>query len=437
MPTLSLLLLVGLSRAEELVIYADEEPDMARARVAVAAGRPLAGLRARSLPELVEGRGPVMLGNGTVEPCRAHPVGSSVLTEAIETASSAIDYLDFAAARETLVGASAQMGCLATPLDPEAAGRLHYLQGVVTFSLGDKLAAWAAFRQALVLQPRMAWDDDFSPDAKPIFDAARGELANTGSIKLTIVPAPAEGSLWVDGRAITDEEISLLPGRHLVQIGRKQVMPLSIELTNDFDAVLVIPSTIPPEAVMWAADEALRPALISALNAMLTRGTIAYLPVGERVWRVEVGGGEWSEYALAAGAVPPPAEPAPPPAEPAAPSPPPPGAEPIARSSSGSSVQIDRIALWGGGGLALVGGALATAGYLQARTAYVDVAEATTTAQIDDGKARFETGGRRINIGLVLTGVGVASGTVGWLMLDGGWAIAPAPGGVRLIGVMR
>ncbi len=184
-------------------------------------------------------------------------------------------------------------------LDPAIAARARLLMGVAAHALSDKTTAWAGFRQARIFDPDLAWESGFSLDARPIFDAAGAELANTSARSLVVVPPPMAVALHIDGRPATPDPdgIALVPGSHLVQLGEQQQLTLEVEVGADLDSTLVIPAAVPPEAVSWPADAELRPALEAVLTSALDRGTIAWFAIGESVWRFEIGSGAWELFA--------------------------------------------------------------------------------------------------------------------------------------------
>jgi len=365
------------------------------------------------------------------------PVDSSAVTNAIQQANNAFDYLDYTGALETLTKVAEQLGCLVEPLDAEAGGRLYYLQGIAAFGLEDKLSAWAAFRQALTIHPEQTWDNNFPPDARPLFDVARGELENSGAVSVEFIPTPgSDSSIWVDGRTINRGKAFFRPGLHLLQVSSPSMVPFTLRLEADLDTVLVIPSAAPSNALDWAANDEPRPSLNSILNACVAQGAVINVPVGNKVWRSEAGSDEWVEYSLADGAPPRlaqtelPIAPATTPSTPDSSIAPPAPLEP--RLSPQQQETLQRVTVWGGGGLALFGGALSTMGYLQAQIAQSDITQSTTTAEINEGMERYDAGSRRFTTGIALAGVGLASSATGLLALDGRWSLRAHQGGLAI-----
>jgi len=420
--------------AAEIVFYDTGEAADAKARVSVAASRPFSSLQALTLAELAQGRPPALIGPGAVTACSAAAVDGGTIDAAIQRAESSIDYLEYAAAWNALNEAAAQLGCLSAPLAPGPAARLHFLSGVVANALDDKPSAWTAFRQARIFQPDITWDENFPPDARPMFDAAGVELASTPLVALSLAPQP--GEFWIDGRALPPDAPlpPLLPGAHVIQFG-KDPTTLTVTLEPDADVTLVLPALIPPDGVSWSADPDLRPALAAAVTALLPRDAVAFFALTDAVWRLD--GGEWTEFSLsgvqaALPPEPPPAEP--PPAEPAVAS-----APVTATSNPTSGPRLDRIATLSGGALVLGGGALALVSHLQARTAWVEIDNSETRAAWNAANTSYESAGSRTYIGMGIAGAGLLTSLTGLLLLDSAerWFIGSGPGGGLMVGVNR
>lgn len=129
----------------------------------------------------------------SIEDVRAH-------LDAAEAAYVDLDAVGFTTVTDTLV---ARVPCLAAPIEPVEAARVHRAAGLRAHLDGDVPLLAAAFAAARELDPAYAFPPGFLPDAHPL----RDRWATTASTPGPLAPfdAPAEGSLLFDGRA--------LPGR--------------------------------------------------------------------------------------------------------------------------------------------------------------------------------------------------------------------------------
>ncbi len=414
---LPLLSLLGTASAGGVVLHANEDPEMARARVAVAVGISPADLETSTLAAALDGLPPMLIGPGEVTACSG--AFQTSLAEALDAAEGAVMYMEYDTARATLATASASFTCLTEPLDPAQGARVWFLQGLVAHELGDKSAAWEAFRQARLIAPDLSWDENFSPTARPLFDGVGAELANTPSSTLMVVPEPPVDAFWVNGQATDTEQgrLPLVSGNHLVQIGQP-TRSLSLSLNGDLDAALVLPSELPADIATWALQDERRDALVPVLLAAGLGKAAVFIPTSGAVWRYDPSTSIWAEFDPAGGlrreikplASTPPAPEAPSSEQPISDAPPP----TKERSSMGR-----RLTIWTGAGLTLTGGTLAVLNYAKALGAYNSAVAATDQTTWDAAAATYGDAALATRNGLIITGIGAATLGTGLLFLDG------------------
>lgn len=143
--------------------------------------------------------------------------------------------------RDRLEEAESAWACPDELADATLGARLHFLQGIAHASAGDEAKAADAFRTALRSDPELAWDPDFAPDARPIFDRVRNEDPPK-ALTLTLIPTDQPAALRIDGRTSKLEAgtTTIPAGLHLVQLEGSP--PLWAQFEQD--AWLVVPAGV-------------------------------------------------------------------------------------------------------------------------------------------------------------------------------------------------
>lgn len=373
--------LLALARAGDTFVYEGFDAAVATAwsdRAGVADARVL------SVGELTAGRAPIGLAGARVVPCTDAPTPLGAMTEPLKRAEGSLAYMEYGAARTDLLLAANALTCLNEPVKAELAARIYYIHGILAFNEGKPDEARAWFARAKSFQKGLQWDEDFPPDAREAFDAAAADLVARPPVWLEIVPAPAPGTLWIDGNpaAAPEGRVALPPGNHLLQIGASTVATLSVEMKEGADGTLVIPAALPTGALGWAGDPTRRGALSAALAATLQRDAVVYVASGDRLWKVHAGGDDWEELKVA---------------------------RPVVRTAKDRRNGLVGSVLMGVGGAALVGGGvLAGVSYGTASDAVRENERATEWATVKEQQARYDAAERTYLIGDAVAGGGAA-----------------------------
>lgn len=284
---MSALTLAALAFGADLVLHAGD-PAVAVGRAAAAAGVDPATLRAADLSEVVRARPPVLLGPGQVDQCAGTPTTNAEVRLLGDEGERALNYLEYARAAAALERAFDALGCLIEPVEPPVAARILFLRGVAGWFAGDPDAARAAFAQALLFDPSLAWDEAFAPDPRPLFDEVAASDPPTAPLRVV----PPSARVRVDGV----QAEALAPGVHLVQVGEASVSTVRVRLDAAEPSVLVLPSLVPLDALGWAADPARAPDLAAVLDAVLGEDARVYVVHAGEVWREQAG--TWERIAL-------------------------------------------------------------------------------------------------------------------------------------------
>ena len=215
------------------VLNLADVPD-AEAQVAAAATVEASSLTTVTFVALAQ-RPSRLEGGGELSWCEGAPTDLAGLQSSVEAAEKSLAYMEYEAAATSLGAAIEGMACLTEPVDPSLAARAHYLQGITAHRSGFAEAATESFQQAFAFDPDLTWDDSYPPKAKTLFDVAKASSAEP--VAVTVVPRAA---LVVDGHKINGD-LSLAPGRHLLQVGPNTA---TLELYPGTSPRLVLPGAL-------------------------------------------------------------------------------------------------------------------------------------------------------------------------------------------------
>lgn len=383
-------LLTASALAGDIVVHADLKPEAAVEQASADAGVPAEGLKPVTLPELFLGRSPLVVGEGEVTLCAVAPMAMTAVAEAAKRAESNVLYVDYTAALEDIDAATKALGCLRERANVEDAARLFFLAGVIASERKDTERAFAAFRQAHVFQPGLAWDEDFPPDAKPTFEEAARSAKNDPPMRMSIRPIPDDTGITVDGRVIGSAEagFDLATGEHLVQLVGATITTVRVTVRPG-EATLFVPNAVvEADAYDFAVPE--RAVVLSSLVATVAgKGTKTYVALPTGTWAGLAGDAGFQQIAAH---------------DPAA-----------ARKRQKKVLQL------AGGALALGGASLAGVSYAQGRGMIAEMeAPGATYAAYEDTVGPYAGARTRLMIGEGVLGAGAIVAGVGFALPLGG-----------------
>ena len=272
-------------------IHVVVEPDMAGEAIAelvASTGRPVADFVPLSVAEALQDVEPFLVQSGG-ETCPGTTVSSASLHELIEALQGAVDYFELDRARVLAKEGIDALGCLGSQFDSQLVARLYFLSGVAAVGDGDGEAAAMAFRRARVFVPDLAWDENYPPDGRLVFDAISAETVTT--VALTIMPAPTE-SLRFDGHIVDETSLNLAKGLHYLQNGVEPVSTYTAILEKD--DVLVVPSAFGAEVLQWIGDESQQDRLTDLLKRRFEEEKAIYVSHGGEHWLLDLAEGSWA-----------------------------------------------------------------------------------------------------------------------------------------------
>ena len=175
--------------------------------------------------------------------------------------------------------------------------QMYYLKGILEQTQGNDEASQQSFSSAIRIKPDIQWNNFYSPDAKPNFDAAKSEFSSLGSIALDIIPSEAASSLWINGTPLLDvNSPTIYSGTNIIQIVGLETTTYEISVPSNVDSIkLVLPSTLPNTAFTWVEDTEKVSELSSVLNTVIDPSSTVYVHNAGRVWSNDIGTSTWTE----------------------------------------------------------------------------------------------------------------------------------------------
>ena len=404
----------GSALAKDAVVYQGENASVAVSRVVVATSGHYDDFDPIDLDTVFDQVGPALLGPGRFEPCTETVSPPTDPSAAMLRTKDSVDFLDYEAAEESYNEAIQALACLDQPVDPVLIGQLHFLMGVAHLETADQPAAWEAFEQALVIDPQLNWNEDYPDQGRPTFTAVAAKVEATQPQALYLVPPAPEQGLWIDGVEVPPDTqtVSLKPGRHWIQLQGASLVTATLDIEPGSDSVLLLSPTLPPDFLSWSdSDNQERQAAVQTSLTTIREGYDAvFASTPDGMWRMVTGARTWTRLGEQAAPTVGTAQPLPEP-------------QPVPHGR--------RALYWslvGGGAAATLYGVVRTYGtYRSASQVYTELVDpndpsqynsALTHAEIDQYRGDYDTYRKRLPVGYIIGGVGVAlaaGGTVGLL----------------------
>ncbi len=127
----------------------------------------------------------------------ACPSSAASLQSALDSAQLAFSMIDSEAFQAATTEAAAEAGCLADPVAPTVAARLHRVLGLRAFVSGDEAAARTAFASARAIEPDYQFPDTLVPADHPVRQLYTQAMFTSSAT--TPLSAPEAGHLEFDG----------------------------------------------------------------------------------------------------------------------------------------------------------------------------------------------------------------------------------------------
>jgi len=170
-----------------------------------------------------------------LHPSEGMPTCSAVPRE-LETqlgkARAQLVELELDAALTTLSQTYGELNCQLTKVTREQLVRLFYLEGIAHHYLGQNQQRARAFLEVVAIHPTAEPLPGFPPDIDEAFRSAKARAFQLKPVMLELDPALTLAGVFLDGEPLpAGTDISLLPGRHLVQVSNEHAVYRSAAFT--------------------------------------------------------------------------------------------------------------------------------------------------------------------------------------------------------------
>jgi len=186
------------------------------------------------------GDAPVTLfGTAEVTSCAGEVMTAAQFEHALQLADEHVAFAEYLGARDATVALRQRLPCLAEPVDAGLLHRLHLLEGVSRWSLGEQTAAHQAFERAVVLDESYHWGGEFGPRPQEQHILAARAVLDEPMTELVVAWPDPLTTAALDGRPLPltggAGRIEVRAGEHLLQVFPPGAEPFhcTIRLTDE------------------------------------------------------------------------------------------------------------------------------------------------------------------------------------------------------------
>lgn len=161
-------------------------------------------------------------GEARAEICTGTALHETEFTATLQSVEELFDFAEYAQATDALESLRTRLPCLVDPIDNRRLHRLHLLEGVALWFLGERSAAREAFTRAVSTNDAYEWGSEFGPGAQEAYVEAERSVFREGKAHLTLVWSGNDTAASVDGRAVELDqgfaEVEVWTGTHLLHV---------------------------------------------------------------------------------------------------------------------------------------------------------------------------------------------------------------------------
>jgi hypothetical protein len=163
-----------------------------------------------------------LFGIDEVSTCEGEPLGVDEFERALSDADEHMAFAEYQVAEEVLGALRQQLPCLDEAVGATRLHRLHLLEGVATWHLGDEEAARAAFERAVVVDEAYGWGGEFGPRPQELHVQAMRRVLSEPQASLMVAWMDPQTQAILDGQPLELTEgwakVQTRAGEHLLQV---------------------------------------------------------------------------------------------------------------------------------------------------------------------------------------------------------------------------
>ena len=223
--------------------------------------------------------------------CSGSAATIEAVKESLKSAESALSYME----NQNVLGfhrvIQANILCLSEPIPPDLISRASYVAGVALYQEGKTAEAKKFWRDALVYQPDLAWDEYIEPSGKTTFDEVKESLKYEPQGSLTFIPSSA--NLLIDGQK-KETGSGILAGSHFVQQVQRDHSVQSFQTDLGSGGTIVSLADFEPDLGVVMASESQRIELLKGLQLLEPTSDLRVITTSDS-WYLAPGASEWKK----------------------------------------------------------------------------------------------------------------------------------------------
>lgn len=184
-----------------------------------------------------------LFGIDEVSSCAGDPLGAEPFERALAEADEHMAFAEYQVAVEELRALRQQLPCLSEAVAVDRLHRLHLLEGVATWYVGDELAARDAFERAVVVDEAYTWGGEFGPRPQELHVQAMRRVLSKPQASLMVAWMDPQTQAILDGQPLELTEgwakVQTRAGEHLLQVFPTTGSPWQCTLELSGEVVLV------------------------------------------------------------------------------------------------------------------------------------------------------------------------------------------------------
>lgn len=283
------------------LLYSGMDKQLAINHASLGGDKPISSIQADRFWDATQNAAPKVLGNDAILiQCPNARSSMSRIRMLYQKGNNALNYYELDNAEKLLNQAAADILCLKDPIEIETISNIYFLSGIVNMEHGKPKDGYADFKRALTFTPDFEWNDNFSPDLRVQFDQADKDLATEPEHEIIVFPAVARKNVLVNGQELNGKGLGVVnQGMNVVQVFGEQVDTYFIQVRPEATLIeLIIPETLPQEALGWIKDEQTSNELSLCLEGMYAPDTQLFLHDQGILYSHIIGSDSWSELKI-------------------------------------------------------------------------------------------------------------------------------------------
>jgi len=184
-----------------------------------------------------------LFGIDAVATCADEPLGADEFERSLTEADEHMAFAEYQVAVEDLRALRQRLPCLADPVEASRLHRLHLLEGVASWFVGDEEQARVAFERAVVVDEAYSWGGEFGPKPQELHVQGMRAVLSRPQASLMVAWADSAATAALDGQPLdlVDgwAQVDTRAGEHLLQVFPSSGDPWQCTLNLTGEVVLV------------------------------------------------------------------------------------------------------------------------------------------------------------------------------------------------------